>query len=177
MLVDVYYKFVLNCNFYYLMGIDELNVIFMLKKFGNSVEEIFFIEKLDLVMEKWVGKIVFSEEVEGILGIKKVVYLDSFEKIMLNIFFIENVKYLYLDIECRDWNGMEIKILVFVKYVREKYLYVIIGNVYLNICELWVFKIEEEIEIIKEVIVVMKDGIYNVLKNVKVGMMEYELEV
>ena len=57
----------------------------MLKKFGNSVEEILFIEKSDPVMEKWVGKTISSEEAEGISGVKKVVYLDSFEKTMSNI--------------------------------------------------------------------------------------------
>ncbi len=31
-------------------------------------------------MEKWVGKTVSNEEAEKISGIKKVVYLDSFEK-------------------------------------------------------------------------------------------------
>ncbi len=40
-------------------------------------------------MEKWVGKTVSSEEAEGISGIKKVVYLDSFEKTMSNILFTE----------------------------------------------------------------------------------------
>ena len=31
-------------------------------------------------MEKWVGKTVSNEEAEKISGIKKVIYLDSFEK-------------------------------------------------------------------------------------------------
>ncbi|MCU5023328.1 aminopeptidase P family protein [Bacillus cereus] len=176
MSADAHYKFVPNSNFYYLTGIDEPNVIFMLKKFGNSVEETLFIEKSDPVMEKWVGKTVSSEEAEGISGIKKVVYLDSFEKTMSNILFTENAKHLYLDIERRDWNGTETKTLAFAKHVREKYPHVTIGNVYPNICELRVFKTEEEIEIIKEAIAVTKDGIYNVLKNAKAGMMEYELE-
>ena len=52
----------------------------MLKKVGGSVEETLFIEKSDPVMEKWVGKTVSNEEAEKISGIKKVVYLDSFEK-------------------------------------------------------------------------------------------------
>ncbi len=176
MSADAHYKFVPNRNFYYLTGIDEPNVIFMLKKFGNSVEETLFIGKSDPVMEKWVGKTVSSEEAEGISGIKKVVYLDSFEKTMSNILFTENAKHLYLDIERRDWNGTETKTLAFAKHVREKYPHVTIGNVYPNICELRVFKTEEEIEIIKEAIAVTKDGIYNVLKNAKAGMMEYELE-
>jgi Xaa-Pro aminopeptidase len=176
MSADAHYKFVPNRNFYYLTGIDEPNVIFMLKKVGSSVEETLFIEKADPVMEKWVGKTVSNEEAEKISGIKKVIYLDSFEKTMSNILFTENAKHLYLDIERRDWNGTETKTLAFAKHVREKYPHVTIGNVYPNICELRVFKTEEEIEIIKEAIAITKDGIYNVLKHAKAGMMEYELE-
>ncbi|MEA1009248.1 aminopeptidase P family protein [Bacillus cereus] len=176
MSADGHYKFVPNRNFYYVTGIDEPNVIFMLKKFGNSVEETLFIEKSDPVMEKWVGKTVSSEEAEEISGIKKVVYLDSFEKTMSNILFTENVKHIYLDLERREWNGTETKTLAFAKHIREQYPHVLIGNVYPNICELRVFKTEEEIEIIKEAIAVTKDGIYNVLKHAKADMMEYELE-
>ncbi|WP_439019912.1 aminopeptidase P family protein [Bacillus thuringiensis] len=176
MSADGHYKFVPNRNFYYVTGIDEPNVIFMLKKFGNSVEETLFIEKSDPVMEKWVGKTVSSEEAEKVSGIKKVIYLDSFEKTMSNILFTENVKHIYLDLERREWNGTETKTLAFAKHVREQYPHVTIGNVYPNICELRVFKTEEEIEIIKEAIAVTKEGIYNVLKHAKADMMEYELE-
>ncbi|HDR4723909.1 aminopeptidase P family protein [Bacillus cereus group sp. Sample62] len=178
MSADAHYKFVPNRNFYYVTGIDEPNVIFMLKKFGDSVEETLFIEKSDPVMEKWVGKTVSNEEAEKISGIKKVVYLDSFEKTMSNILFTENVKHLYLDLERREWNGTETKTktLAFAKHVREQYPHVLIGNVYPNICELRVFKTEEEVEIIKEAIAVTKEGIYNVLKHAKADMMEYELE-
>ncbi|PFX93023.1 Xaa-Pro dipeptidase [Bacillus mycoides] len=176
MSADAHYKFVPNRNFYYLTGIDEPNVIFMLKKFGNSVEETLFIEKSDPVMEKWDGKTVSKEDAEQISGIKKVVYIESFEKTMANTLFTENVKHLYLDLERREWKGTETKTLAFAKYVREQYPHVLIGNVYPHICELRVFKTEEEIEIIKEAIVVTKEGIYNVLKHAKADVMEYELE-
>ncbi|MGG1822001.1 aminopeptidase P family protein [Bacillus mycoides] len=176
MSADAHYKFVPNRNFYYLTGIDEPNVIFMLKKFGNSVEETLFIEKSDPVMEKWDGKTVSKEDAEQISGIKKVVYRESFEKTMANTLFTENVKHLYLDLERREWKGTETKTLAFAKYVREQYPHVLIGNVYPHICELRVFKTEEEIEIIKEAIAVTKEGIYNVLKHAKADVMEYELE-
>ncbi|EJR55910.1 hypothetical protein IIM_01002 [Bacillus cereus VD107] len=176
MSADAHYKFVPNRNFYYLTGINEPNVIFMLKKFGNSVEETLFIEKSDPVLEKWVGKTVSKEEAEKLSGIKKVVYIESFEKTMSNTLFTENVKHVNLDLELREWKGTETKTLAFAKHVREQYPHITIGNVYPNICELRVFKTEEEIDIIKEAIAVTKEGIYNVLKHAKADMMEYELE-
>ena len=70
-------------------------MLFYAEKFGNSVEETLFIEKSDPVMEKWVGKTVSSEEAEGISGIKKVVYLDSFEKTMSNI-LLQKIRSIYI---------------------------------------------------------------------------------
>ncbi|PEA80511.1 Xaa-Pro dipeptidase [Bacillus pseudomycoides] len=176
MSADAHYKFVPNRNFYYLTGIDEPNVIFILKKFGDSVEETLFIEKPDPVLEKWVGKTVSKEEAENISGIKKVVYIESFEVTIANTLFAENVKHVYLDLERRNWKGTETKALAFAKHVREQYPHLSIGNVYPNICELRVFKTDEEIERIKEAIAVTQEGIYNVLKQAKAGIMEYELE-
>ncbi|MFI8708985.1 aminopeptidase P family protein [Bacillus sp. NPDC077411] len=173
---DDHYKFVPNRNFYYMTGIDEPNLIFVLKKVGDTVEETLFIEKADPILEKWVGKTVSKEEAQTISGIKTIVYLESFESSIARTFFTEHVKHVYLDLERREWAGTETRMLAFAKHVREHYPHLSIGNVYPNICELRVFKTEEEIEKIKEAIMVTKEGIYNVLKHAKEGMMEYELE-
>lgn len=128
------------------------------------------------MLEKWVGKTVSKEEAENISGIKKVVYIESFEVTIANTLFAENVKHVYLDLERRNWKGTETKALAFAKHVREQYPHLSIGNVYPNICELRVFKTDEEIKKIKEAIEVTREGIYNVLKQAKAGIMEYELE-
>ncbi|ENQ3079848.1 aminopeptidase P family protein [Bacillus sp. WLY-B-L8] len=173
---DGHYKFVPNRNFYYMTGIDQPNLIFVLKKVGDTVEETLFIEKADPVLEKWVGKTISKEEAENISGIKTIVYLESFESSIARTFFTERVKHVYLDLERREWAGTETRTLAFAKHVREHYPHLSIGNVYPNICELRVFKTKEEIEKIKEAILVTKEGIYNVLKHAKEDMMEYELE-
>ncbi|HDX9577224.1 TPA: aminopeptidase P family protein [Bacillus pseudomycoides] len=173
---DYQYEFVPNRNFYYMTGIDEANVIFVLKKVGDTVEEMLFIEKADPVLEKWVGKTISKEEAEATSGIKTIAYLDGFESSMARSFFLEQVEHVYLDLECREWAGTETRTLVFAKHVKERYPHLTIGNVYPNISELRVFKTEEEIEKIKAAIIVTKEGIYNVLKHAKEDQMEYELE-
>ncbi|MCM3737017.1 aminopeptidase P family protein [Bacillus cytotoxicus] len=173
---DYQYEFVPNRNFYYMTGIDEANVIFVLKKVGDTVEEMLFIEKADPVLEKWVGKTISKEEAEATSGIKTITYLDSFESSMARSFFSEQVEHVYLDLECREWAGTETRTLAFAKHVKDRYPHLTIGNVYPNISELRVFKTDEEIEKIKEAIMVTKEGIYNVLKHAKEDQMEYELE-
>ncbi|MGG2092529.1 aminopeptidase P family protein [Bacillus sp. S13(2024)] len=173
---DEHYKFVPNRNFYYMTGIDEANVIFVLKKVGDTVEEMLFIEKADPVLEKWVGKTISREEAEAISGLKTILYLESFKSSIARTFFTEHVEHVYLDLERREFSGTETRTLAFAKHVRERYPHLSIGNVYPNISELRVYKTDEEIEKIKEAIMVTKEGIYNVLKHAKEDLMEYELE-
>jgi|SRR5579875_1201915 len=59
---DETYNFVPNRNFYFLIGIDEPNIIFLAYKKNNKVEEYVFIEKSDPFMEKWIGKSISPEE-------------------------------------------------------------------------------------------------------------------
>jgi Xaa-Pro aminopeptidase len=173
---DDRYKFVPNRNFYYLTGIDEPKVTLIIKKTGNEVEETLFIEKADPVMVKWDGKTVSKEEAESISGIENVQYLENFENALTKTLFMENIKHVGLDLERREWVGEQSKSLQFSKHLREHYPHLAIRNVYLDICDLRLIKTADEIQKIKEAIQITKDGIYNVLKNAKAGMMEYEVE-
>jgi Xaa-Pro aminopeptidase len=91
-------------------------------------------------------------------------------------FFRENQKLVCLDLERREWSGEQTKTLQFAKHLKEHYTHVASHNIYPEICELRVIKTEKEIDKIKEAIAITKDGIYNVLRNAKAGMMENQLE-
>ena len=173
---DEHYPFVPNRNFYYLTGVNEQNVILMLKKSGALFEETLFIEKADPVMEKWVGKTVSKEEAESLSGIKNIKYVESFESFVAGTFFTNQAKHVCLDLERRGWSGAPTNTSLFAKHIREHYPHVTIHNVYPEISELRVFKTPEEIQKIKEAIAITKEGIYSVLKNAKSGLMEYQLE-
>jgi Xaa-Pro aminopeptidase len=173
---DEHYPFVPNRNFYYLTGVTDQNVILVLKKSGSLFEETLFIEKADPVMEKWVGKTVSKEEAKSLSGIKDIKYVDSFESFVAGNFFTNQAKHVCLDLERRGWSGAPTNKSLFAKHIREHYPHVTIHNVYPEISELRVFKTPEEIQKIKEAIAITKEGIYNVLKNAKSGLMEYQLE-
>ncbi|MFC7370323.1 aminopeptidase P family protein [Fictibacillus iocasae] len=173
---DEQYKFTPNRNFYYLTGINEPNVTLVIKKSGEDVSETLFIAKADPVMEKWVGKTVSEEEAKAISGIESVAYHESFEGMLTRTFFTENSELICLDLERREWAGSQTKTLQFANHIKDNYPHVAIQNVYPAICELRVIKTDEEIQKIKEAIAITKEGIYNVLKHAKPGMMEFELE-
>lgn len=173
---DELYPFTPNRNFYYLTGIEQQNVILVLKKTGSSVEETLFIEKADPVMAKWVGEVLTKEEAKSISGIQTIADLDTFDNAISRTFFPDEPQHVYVDLERRQWADVETKASRFAKHIKENYPHLTIGNVYPLLCELRVFKTEEEIQKIKEAINITKEGIYNVLKNARPGMMEYEVE-
>jgi Xaa-Pro aminopeptidase len=173
---DEAYKFVPNRNFYYLTGVDEPNVTLVIHKFNGKVDEMLFIEKADPVMEKWVGKTISKEEAIEVSGVKKTFYLDQFESYISRILLSLPTNFLYLDLERREIDGPLTKAQQFSKKIQENYSFIQIKNVYLEICELRVYKTTEEIEKIKKAIDITHKGLMNLMKNTKPGMKEYQLE-
>ena len=173
---DEAYPFTPNRNFYYLTGINKENIILLMVKNNNKVEEFLYVEKSDPVLEKWVGKKLNSDEAKEISGVENIGYIDDFNaklQFLLNRFNFDN---LYLDLERRQWTDGLSNTQVFAKATIEKYPYLKVLNIYGIISEMRTIKTKEEVEIIKEAIEVTKQGIYSMMKNSKPGMMEYELE-
>ncbi|EKN67588.1 xaa-pro aminopeptidase [Neobacillus bataviensis LMG 21833] len=173
---DEAYQFVPNRNFYYLTGIDEPNIIMLVHKSKQTVDEYLFIEKSDPILEKWVGKTISSEEAVEVSGINKIQYIEQFESMLSRFFLTNPLTNLYLDLERRELDTVTTKAQQFAGKMQANYPFLQIKNVYLEICELRVFKTPEEIEEIKKAIAITYDGIKNLMSHAKVGMKEYQLE-
>ncbi|WML39936.1 aminopeptidase P family protein [Neobacillus sp. OS1-2] len=173
---DEAYQFVPNRNFYYLTGIDESNIIFLVHKTNQTVEEYLFIEKSDPILEKWVGKTISMDQAEEVSGISKIHYIDQFESMLSRIFLNNSLTNLYLDLERRELDSVTTKAQQFAGKMQVNYPFLLIKNVYRDICGLRVFKTFEEIEEIKKAIAITYDGIKNLLSYAKAGMKEYQLE-
>ncbi|MBO0962921.1 aminopeptidase P family protein [Neobacillus sp. MM2021_6] len=173
---DEAYQFVPNRNFYYLTGIDESNIIFLVHKTNQTVEEYLFIEKSDPILEKWVSKTISMDQALEVSGISKIHYIDQFESMLSRIFLNNSLTNLYLDLERRELDSVTTKAQQFAGKMQVNYPFLLIKNVYRDICGLRVFKTFEEIEEIKKAIAITYDGIKNLLSHAKAGMKEYQLE-
>ena len=173
---DEAYQFVPNRNFYYLTGIDEPNIIFLVHKTNKTIEEYLFIEKSDPILEKWVGKTISRKESEEISGINKIHFIEQFDTMLSRILLTNSVTNLYLDLERRELDTATTKAQQFAGKMQANYPFLQIKNVYSDICGLRVFKTPEEIEEIKKAIAITYDGIKNLMSHAKVGMKEYQLE-
>lgn len=178
---DQDYPFSVNRNFYYLSGINQANVILVLVKGINGVKEYLLIEENDEVMSKWVGMKLTKEQAHEISGIENVLYLSSFESLIFSLFNssrknYEELYYLYLDLERRNNEDYSTKALRYSEVVKQKYPEVKIENAYQKIIRLRMNKSKEEVELIKASIDTTKGALENVMKNIKPGLYEYQVE-
>lgn len=173
---DENYKHTPNRNFLYMTGIDEESVILAVKKVGGSLEETLFIKKRDELLVKWVGETISPEKAEEVSGIKDVRFLDTFELFLNTQISKEEIHHIYVDLEKDGFNSTDTFSMTFAKMIRDKYPQVRINNVYVQLSALRVKKDTVEVENIRKAIEITGEGIYNLMKNTKAGMREFELE-
>lgn len=178
---DQYFKFEVDKNFYYLTGINQDNVILALVKNNNIRRAVLFIDKNDPVLVKWVGKKLEIEEVKEISGVDEVYYHDAFNGFIFGLFnnsrySYDNLKNLYLNLDRRNDEGYSSFALEFARKFKKDYPEVNILNSYLLVVNQRMVKTDEEIKEIKEAINVTKGGLIGIMKNIRPGMYEYQVE-
>lgn len=171
---DSCHPFYTNNNFYYLTGIEQTDVTLIIGKFEEKYKELLFIEEIDEVMAKWVGRTLSKEEASNISGVdtKNIIYNDSFNRILQNMLqptrhFVEVAENVYLDLEKRNIPLYDTFALNLSKSLKQDYPSINIENLYASMLRLRMVKSEEEVEIIKESIATTKRAIYNVMDNSK----------
>lgn len=173
---DEEYEFIANKNFTYLTGITRENIVLVLSKIDGKVNEMLFIERPDPVMARWVGEKLSAEEAEKLSGITDIRFIESMNSdlaLLLNRYAINTI---YLDLERQEWDIPLTLAQRFSKKINEKYPYIKINNIYNNISKLRMIKDEQEINTMRDAISITKKGIYNMMENMKPGMMECEIE-
>lgn len=178
---DQDYPYSVNRNFYYLTGINQANVILVLVKGNTGIKEYLLIEENDPVLVKWVGKKLEKEEAKEISGIENILYLNSFDSLVFSLFNssrknCEELYYLYLDLERRNNEDYSTKALKYANVIKEKYPEIKIENAYKKVVRLRMNKTKDELDKIQESIDVTKGALENVLKNIKPGLYEYQVE-
>lgn len=173
---DETYPFTPNRNFYYLTGIDRENIILLMTKRNNKIEEVLFIEESDPVMARWVGERMNAEEAEECSGIKNIDYIKNFNEGFASFISRFNYDKLYLDLERQEWGIQFTEAQNFASETRLKYPHIVIKNIYSDICDLRTIKSKEEVDEIRKAISITKMGIEEMMKNAEPKMMEYEIE-
>lgn len=176
---DSEYPFVVNNNFYYLTGIDQADVTLVIGKFNEDYKEWLFLDEIDEVMAKWVGRTLYKEEAADISGINLecIVYNASFNQFLTNHLqptrhFVDVAEIVYLDLEKRPQPLYNTFALVLSKKLHKEYPSIKMENLYAMVLRMRMIKDQEEIELICQSIHTTKRAIYNVMNHAK----EYDME-
>lgn len=171
---DSVYPFFVNNNFYYLTGIEQADVTLLIGKFSGNYKEMLFIDEIDEVMAKWVGRTLTKEETSNISGIKNtnIYYNNAFNKTLQNMLqptrhFVDIAENVYLDLERRNLPLYTTFAMKLSKHLRKDYPSVKIENLYVLLLRQRMIKCEEEVKLIEESIETTKRAIYNVMDHSK----------
>lgn len=178
---DQDFDFEVDKNFYYLTGINQADVILAMVKDNSKTRSVLFVEKNDPVLIKWVGKKIEKEEAKEISGVDEVYYLDDINGYIFSLFnssrkFTGKLTNLYLNLERRNEKGYTNFALEYSKEFKVQYPEVNILNSYLMVVELRMIKTAEEIQLIKDAINTTKGGLEAIMKNLRPGMSENQVE-
>ena len=173
---DQQYNYTANRNFYYLTGLERENFILFISKKNNQIKQTLFIEEINPDIEKWIGRRMRKEEAQEISGIEKIEYVDDFKNFFNKVLLANSYEYLYLDLEKRGWDSIDNEGVKFANEVKERYPYLYIKNIFESIAQLRIIKSDEEIEKMTKAVEITNEGIKNILRNMRPGMKEYEME-
>ena len=175
---DQYFPFRQNSDFFYLTGIDQPESVLLLYPDASKEDqkEILFIKKGDALSQIWEGQRYTKKEARDISGIQKVMWLQQLPGIQQNL--IHQAKRIYVnenenlsvqaEIQTRD-----IRI---AKEIRERYPFHKYHRSQPILRYLRMIKSHPEIELINHAAGITSQAFHRVLKAVKPGMKEYEIE-
>lgn len=165
-----------NRNFFYLTGLRRENMVLLIDKCVEPVSTTLFIEEPDQENERWYGKKLTIEEAKSISGISDVEYIDSLEGKVDMIMTREDVEVVYFDTYRHQKLDMPSYNLARANDFRKDYPGVMVRNLFPLVAAERMQKDADEIELIQQAIELTKDGLCNVMKNLKPGMKEYQAQ-
>ncbi|MDD6466732.1 MAG: Xaa-Pro aminopeptidase [Erysipelotrichaceae bacterium] len=175
---DEKYPFCVDRNFYYLTGLERENMYLLLFKYPNMTQEVLLIERYDEWLAKWVGARMLPEEARAISKVEDVAYIEDLDDRVgsfLCWYQTENPM-VYADFSKQEMNQANTKIVDLVNIWKEKFPWLTIKSITKELTKLRLCKDESEIECLKKAIHVTNDGIEAMMKHVKEGMNESEVE-
>ena len=173
---DGYHDFVVNSQYFYLTGLERENTAFLAYKTAEKTREFLFIEEPDPLSERWTGKMPTVEEVRTISGIEDVRYTDNLEGAISSFMGRFRVEQVYFDLYRCQMNDLPDYNPVMAERFRQAYPHVILKDLHTACVPLREQKDAQEVESIRKALDITRKGLEYVMKNLKPGMMEYQVQ-
>lgn len=171
--------FAQNNDLFYLSGIDQEETILLMypDAYKKENREILFIKKTDETIKIWEGDKLTKEDASHISDIARVEWIDDFEKILQLMAFEADGFYLgHNEHVKRSTHEIETRQDRLINWCKRKYPLHDYHRAAKITRGLRQIKAQEEVAMIQKAADISVEGFQRVLRSVKPGIMEYELE-
>jgi Xaa-Pro aminopeptidase len=174
---DMNYEFEADREFFYLTGIEKPDFIYMAEKNSDYVKETLFAYRKDEYEEKWTGYRLTSRELTEISGIEDVVSIDKFYNFFAQTMSKRSYKKVYINTKIlSSWKNYKTPQEYLAETIQGKYPYTYIKNTSEITVPLRNIKEKYEIDLIKQAAAVTNKGLLRMMRAVREGINEKELE-
>ncbi|MDO4197561.1 MAG: Xaa-Pro peptidase family protein [Erysipelotrichaceae bacterium] len=176
---DESYRFSVDRNFYYLSGLEQENMALLMYSIDGSYYEVLFTLPYDELMAKWVGGRILPQkatEISEIKDVRNYDELDSHVSSLMNRMRRDNTFKFYFDMWHYSMDQASTVADQYLRKLKEKYPTVIYKDIFPVLTNMRLHKDDYEISCMKKAIHITNQGIAQMMKAVKPGMNEMEME-
>jgi Xaa-Pro aminopeptidase len=175
---DAIYPFKQNSDLYWLSGITQEDSMLILFPDNPDAKyrEVLVLVRPNETKEKWDGKRLRSEEATRLSGIETIVWLDSLDALLQP--WIHLVDTIFLDSNENDRKASLVKTRDYrlIEEMKSRYPLHQYERAAKLMKELRAIKTDHEIEVVKKAVEITGNTFKRLLKFIKPGVMEYEIE-
>jgi len=171
-------RFIQNSDLFYLTGIEQEETVLMLNPGSKNedLREVLFIRDYNQDLEVWEGKKLSNAQASELSGVKTVYELSRFEDALHDTMCSVSNIYLNTNDHDRSKNIVESRDIRFINYCKKYYPLHTYQRLSPLIYGLRAVKSATEIELLQKACDITGDGFRRLLKFVKPGVMEYEVQ-
>ncbi len=175
---DQTFSFRQNSDTYYLSGLDQEEIILAIcpNNSDASLREVLFIKKVDKTQVIWYGKKLDLEKAKKLSGVESVFWMDEYEKMLPKLMNESEHIYLWKNNAPKFTTDVPYKALRMEEKLRKYFPNHQFEELAPLTTELRLIKKEEELVAMKKAVEITEKAYHRLLKKLKPGMMEYEVE-
>ncbi len=175
---DAFYKFKQNSDLYWLTGITQEDSLVILYPDNPDprYREVLVLVRPNELKEKWDGKRLRAGEAREMSGIKTIVWLDTLDALLQPWIHLADTIYLDSNENDRKASLVKTRDYLFIEEMKSRYPLHNYERAARIFKDLRAIKTPAEIEVIQQAINITENTFRRILKFVRPGVMEYEIE-
>lgn len=175
---DQFHSFRQSSDFFYLTGIEQEKSILIIAPHcpNKNLKEALFLLESNELLETWEGHKLTKAEASSISGVQNVFWLEDFDVSLKEVMAYYNNVYLNSNEYTKFFPEVETREIRLGKQIRDKFPWHQYHRAAPLLINQRLIKSKEEIEVMQKACEITNKGFKRVLRTVKPGMMEYEVE-